>query len=129
MVAHSLPKSLERQGLTQEAIDKKIEQCEIGVRYQLFHAPVILALGLAASFFPDNAQGRIRGAAVSFLIGTVLFSGGLYSMVFLGFMGHWSIVPSGGLSLMIGWCFVLGLGLVQLPSSSSFSQGKHESTA
>jgi uncharacterized membrane protein YgdD (TMEM256/DUF423 family) len=33
----------------------------------------------------------------------LLFSGGLYSMVFWDRMGHWSIVPLGGSLLMIAW--------------------------
>jgi uncharacterized membrane protein YgdD (TMEM256/DUF423 family) len=41
-----------------------------------------------------------------FLAGTVLFSGGLYSLVFADLLGHWSIVPSGGLMFLIGWGFL-----------------------
>ncbi len=37
------------------------------------------------------------------LLGIALFCGGLYSMVYLGEMGHWAIVPSGGLCFIIGW--------------------------
>jgi uncharacterized membrane protein YgdD (TMEM256/DUF423 family) len=64
------------------------------------HTLAILALSLSSL----RRESRIANTAIVFwALGILLFSGGLYSMVFLGKMGHWAIVPSGGLCFMIGW--------------------------
>ncbi len=97
--AHGLAKYLERQGV-QEDLSRRVENCETAVRYQMFHAPVLLAIGI----LPSASRSRCAHvAAALFLAGTILFSGGLYLSVFTGSMGHWAIVPSGGLCLILGW--------------------------
>ena len=50
-------------------------------------------------------------ACVLFLVGIALFSGGLYSMVFFDQIGHWSIVPIGGVTLMLAW-LVVAIGAI-----------------
>ncbi len=104
--AHELPKDLESQGLDATEIAKRLEQCEIAVRYHMLHTLALLAIGLSPS-----CRGRKSAffAAVLMLLGIALFSGGLYSMVFIGAMGHWAIVPSGGLCMILGWCGVASL--------------------
>lgn len=104
--AHGLEASLTDQGLESSDIEERLEQCEIAVRYHMLHSLALLPLGLLTS---GTAQRRRGLAAVFFILGMGLFSGGLYSMVFLGKMGHWAIVPSGGLSFVIGWCLVATL--------------------
>ena len=106
--AHGLPKNLAAQGLEATEIAQRLEQCEIAVRYHMFHALALLAIGLSASI--ANLR-RTVAAAVLILLGIALFSGGLYSMVFLGLMGHWAIVPCGGLCMLLGWCCVMSLAL------------------
>ena len=98
--AHGLENSLIEEGLETEAIEKRLEQCDIAVRYHMVHVLGLLCIGIMG----QQVAPKLRSAAaVFFLLGISLFSGGLYSMVFLGQMGHWAIVPSGGLSFMIGW--------------------------
>ncbi|MEZ6134666.1 MAG: DUF423 domain-containing protein [Pirellulaceae bacterium] len=106
--AHGLEASLVKQGLESADIAKRLSQCDVAVRYHMLHTLALLAIGLSSA-----ASGRLaaRAAACSMLLGIVLFSGGLYSMVFLGEMGHWAIVPSGGLCFILGWLFVAGLAL------------------
>jgi uncharacterized membrane protein YgdD (TMEM256/DUF423 family) len=101
--AHGLPDQLKQAGFDDSKISKKLEQCEIGVRYQLVHAVAILAIGLSAASLDRRL---LRAACGMFLTGTVLFSGGLYSLAFADLLGHWSIVPSGGLMFLIGWGFL-----------------------
>jgi uncharacterized membrane protein YgdD (TMEM256/DUF423 family) len=100
MGSHSLPERLRKQGFEETRVVKKLEQCEIAVKYHLTHALAILALGLAPS---SRFHRGMRIAGGLFLAGVVLFAGGLYSMVFLDRIGHWSIVPLGGSVLMLGW--------------------------
>ena len=101
--AHGLPDQLKKAGFDDSKISKKLEQCEIGVRYQLVHAVAILAIGLSAA---SQDRRLLRAACGMFLAGTVLFSGGLYSLAFADLLGHWSIVPFGGLMFLIGWGFL-----------------------
>ena len=101
--AHGLPDQLKKAGFDDSKIAKKHEQCEIGVRYQLVHAVAILAIGLSAV---SQDRRLLRAACGMFLAGTVLFSGGLYSLAFADLLGHWSIVPAGGLMFLIGWGFL-----------------------
>lgn len=106
--AHGLPKDLAARGLDATEIAKRLEQCEIAVRYHMFHALALLVLGLSPS---SRGLRRTAAAAIFILLGIAMFSGGLYSMVFTGVMGHWAIVPSGGLCMLIGWGCVTSLAL------------------
>lgn len=105
--AHGLEVSLRDQGLAPEDVAKRLEQCDVAVRYHMLH--VLALMGLALT--PFGCPKRRSVAAGFLLAGIALFSGGLYSMVFLGVMGHWAIVPSGGLCFMIGWGLVAFVGL------------------
>ena len=119
MGSHSLPLRLQESGLSESDIQKKIGQCEIAVKYQLVHTLAILAVGLC----PATETRRVwKVACILFFVGVCLFSGGLYSMVFLDKMGHWSIVPLGGATMMIAW-LVLGIGAI-FPSKSNVGTGK-----
>ena len=103
--AHGLEGFLLKQELETDAIAKRLSQCDVAVRYHMLHTLAILALGLS------GVKNKSASIAVLFwLLGIGLFSGGLYSMVFLGKMGHWAIVPSGGLCFIIGWTAVVILG-------------------
>ncbi|HUP80926.1 MAG TPA: DUF423 domain-containing protein, partial [Pirellula sp.] len=46
MGSHSLPRRLQESGLSESDIQKKIGQCEIAVKYQMYHTLAILAIGL-----------------------------------------------------------------------------------
>jgi uncharacterized membrane protein YgdD (TMEM256/DUF423 family) len=101
--AHSLPKRLAAQGLDPVAIEKKLDQCELAARYQMYHALAVVGLALA----PVSQRCRLlRVAAVLFLVGTLGFSGGLYSIVFADQIIHWSIVPLGGTTWIVAWLCV-----------------------
>lgn len=97
--AHGLDDYLAEHELDPNEIAERVDQCEVAVRYHLAHALALLALGLAGRVSPG---GRLV-AAILFTLGIALFSGGLYSMVFFGVTGHWAIVPSGGMCMILGW--------------------------
>lgn len=104
--AHSLPKQLEKRGLAPEVIAKKLDQCELGVRYQMYHALALLAVALSGR---ARHSRLLTAASVLFFIGTLCFSGGLYSIVFADQIIHWSIVPLGGTILIAAWlCIAAG---------------------
>ncbi len=101
--AHSLPKQLAARGLEPSEVEKKLQQCELGVRYQMYHALAVTFLALSAGV--RRSRG-LQIAAVLFLLGTLCFSGGLYSIVFADQLLHWSIVPIGGATMILGWLCV-----------------------
>jgi uncharacterized membrane protein YgdD (TMEM256/DUF423 family) len=117
--AHGLEKSLVEQGLEADEIARRLDRCDVAVRYHMLHALAILAIGLSAI---GVGSRRCACAAGCMLLGIALFSGGLYSMVFLGVMGHWAIVPSGGVCFIIGWCCVTGMAFLKSEATADESR-------
>jgi uncharacterized membrane protein YgdD (TMEM256/DUF423 family) len=111
--AHGLEKSLAKQGIAEADIAKRLDQCDVAVRYHLTHVLALLAIGLNGR----SGTGSKQIAALFFLLGIGLFCGGLYSMVYLGVMGHWAIVPAGGVSFMLGW-IALATSAFSTPATS-----------
>ena len=111
--AHGLEAALVEQSIAPEEIVKRLNQCDVAVRYHMTHTLALLVLGCCK---PGDGSRRRTLAAIFLLLGILLFSGGLYSMVFLGEMGHWAIVPSGGLCFILGWLWVATLGWRSKPA-------------
>ncbi len=73
---------------------------EVGVRYQMYHAFALLAVGWAQTRWPGpvlNASGWL------FVAGTVAFSGSLYVLSLSGLRWLGAIAPVGGAALLAGW--------------------------
>lgn len=93
--AHLLQKKLTKE---------QLQSFETGVKYQMYHAIVLLVLG-----FQLNTEVTIDKYIVySLIIGVVLFSFSIYGLVIssannkkLKFLGP--ITPLGGLFLALGW--------------------------
>jgi uncharacterized membrane protein YgdD (TMEM256/DUF423 family) len=117
MGSHSLPDRLKKSGLDEVQVAKKLEQCEIGVKYQMYHALAMLAVGLSA--LPKNSA-LARAACGMFLAGSLFFCGGLYSLSLFHTLGHWAIVPLGGVMFMIGW-ILLGLSVSFRPKNADLN--------
>ncbi|RBW55231.1 DUF423 domain-containing protein [Tenacibaculum sp. E3R01] len=90
--AHALKKIL---------TDHQLKSFETGVKYQMYHAIVLLTIGFNFKI-PNPLLGW------SFIIGVLLFSFSIYGLVLsdakgkkLRFLGP--ITPLGGLFLVIGW--------------------------
>ena len=101
--AHGLPDWLSRREGDPARVDALLENCETAVRYQMIHVLAVLAVALSRLCRDSRLA---RAACVFWLVGILMFSGGLYSIVFLNQIGHWVIVPAGGLQLIIGWCLL-----------------------
>ena len=94
--AHALKKILS---------EEQLKSFETGVKYQMYHALVLLIVGYT--------QNEISsGLYWSFTIGIILFSFSIYGLVIssaknkkLRFLGP--VTPLGGLLLIIGWGFLL----------------------
>ena len=73
---------------------------ETAVRYQMYHALALLAVGLARMHWPS---ALISMAGWFFLVGILIFSGSLYLMTATGARWLGAITPIGGVALIIGW--------------------------
>lgn len=87
---------------------EKLASFETGVRYQMYHAIVLLVIGLVLSF----TSPLEKWAAICLILGVFLFS---FSIYFLSFAEHWNvnlrflgpITPLGGLLMIIGWSLLI----------------------
>jgi uncharacterized membrane protein YgdD (TMEM256/DUF423 family) len=100
--AHGLPDWLKKKGFDEAKIEKRLEQCETGVKYHLFHGLSVVVIGLSP------LSGRApRSAAWLMILGVFLFSGGIYGIVFAEAATHW-LVPFGGIAFVVGWIVLAG---------------------
>jgi uncharacterized membrane protein YgdD (TMEM256/DUF423 family) len=73
---------------------------EVAVRYQMYHAFALLAVGWAHTRWPGVV---LTASGWLFVIGTVLFSGSLYVLSLSGTRWLGAITPLGGVALLAGW--------------------------
>jgi uncharacterized membrane protein YgdD (TMEM256/DUF423 family) len=77
---------------------------EVAVRYQMYHALGLLAVGLLADRWAGTS---LTVAGWSFFIGIIIFSGSLYLLALIGrgqgydWLG--AITPIGGVGFLAGW--------------------------
>lgn len=98
--AHWLEGAVKQWSLEPAEELKRLETWEVAVRYQMYHALALLALGTLAK------RGITRCTTWSarlFIVGTVIFSGCLYALVLSGVKVLGAIVPIGGTCLIVGW--------------------------
>lgn len=100
-------------GLKKLVPPETVASFETGVRYQFYH---VLALLFVAILFEKFSQAWLRRAAISFLLGILLFSGSLYLLTALkatdqvGLQGIGMITPVGGVFFIAGWvCLAVGV--------------------
>ncbi len=77
---------------------------EVAVRYQLFHALVLLTLALAPV---TGRRPVLQAAGWAFAGGILVFSGSLYGLVLSGVRGLGALAPVGGLALLAGWALLV----------------------
>jgi uncharacterized membrane protein YgdD (TMEM256/DUF423 family) len=86
--------------LKQRLTPEDLQIFEVGVRYQMYHAFALLAVGFLALRI-DNLAVRVAG--VAFIVGSLLFSGSLYGLAFGAPRWTGVITPFGGVGFLIGW--------------------------
>ena len=82
----------------------RLQVWETAVRFQMYHALGLLAIGA----LPRPA----RRAALLLVVGVIIFSGSLYLLVLTGVAVLGAITPLGGLSMIVGWV-LLALSLAR----------------
>jgi uncharacterized membrane protein YgdD (TMEM256/DUF423 family) len=94
-------------GLRDKVEPRMLEVFETGVRYHMYHALALIAVGWATTRWNSawlSASGWL------FVAGIVIFSGSLYVMVLSGARWLGAITPIGGVALIAGWaCLALGV--------------------
>ncbi len=82
---------------------------QTAVRYQMFHAILLLILGWWSK---TNPHRLISMAAYLMLAGVLLFSGSIYLLV-LTDAPNWlgPVTPLGGLGMIVGWILLLVFAL------------------
>ncbi|HAD74776.1 MAG TPA: DUF423 domain-containing protein [Gemmatimonadetes bacterium] len=87
-------------GLRDRLTPADLDIFETGVRYHMYHALGLFAVAWVASRWPSGAT-TIAGWA--FIIGIVVFSGSLYTLVLTGQRWLGAVTPVGGVALIAGW--------------------------
>ena len=95
--AHALKKTFD---------DDQLKSFETGVKYQMYHAIILIITGIV---FPFTQTGQ-QLTAWFFMIGILLFSFSIYGLTYsssinkkLKILGP--VTPLGGLFLILGWIF------------------------
>jgi uncharacterized membrane protein YgdD (TMEM256/DUF423 family) len=83
-----------------EEVSKSIDQWHTGAHYHFGHAGAMVLAGAAAWRLRPGAR---KSAVIGFVIGILLFSGGLYLYVLGGPAWIVHVVPIGGLAFIFGW--------------------------
>ncbi|MCA9041388.1 MAG: DUF423 domain-containing protein [Planctomycetaceae bacterium] len=84
---------------------KRLNDFQVGARYQMYHALALIGLGLLAGRRPHKL---LNAAGYCFLGGILLFSGSLYLLVLSGVTILGAITPIGGTLMIIGWGLFAG---------------------
>ncbi len=85
-----------------------LETFETAVRYQMYHALGIIFAGLLLQRQP---QRLLTVASVAFVVGIVLFSGGIYAWLATAQRPFIMVVPVGGTAWILGW-LVMAAGAI-----------------
>ena len=107
--AHLLKKLLEADALA---------SIQTAVTYQMSHS---LALFIVGMIYRHNATKKVIFSGYFFILGIILFSGSIYLITMLKFLGFGInnllalLTPLGGLMLILGW-FTL---MMSIPGNSS----------
>ncbi len=94
-------------GLKEQIGSEGLAAFETGVKYQMYHAIVLLFIG--GTKVLNSTSKRI--ILIFFLTGTFLFSGSIYGlatneMTVFNFKSIGFVTPIGGTLLIIGWSFM-----------------------
>ncbi|MBS2212354.1 DUF423 domain-containing protein [Carboxylicivirga mesophila] len=97
--AHALKKVL---------TESQLQSFEVGVKYQMYHAIVLLVIGFFFTF--ETRLQQMMGW--SFISGTFLFSFSIYFLSLSSLIGAslkvlGPVTPLGGLLMILGWCLLL----------------------
>lgn len=82
---------------------------ETAVRYQMYHGLALLFVGLVRMQL--GSLPMLNWAGWLFLVGTIIFSGSLYLLIFTGVRWLGAITPIGGVAFLAGWALLIFLSI------------------
>ncbi|MFM9267385.1 DUF423 domain-containing protein [Tychonema sp. BBK16] len=88
--------------LKDKLTDRALEIFETGARYQMYHALALLLVALILSR-AEQSQTFFAVAGWAFIVGTVIFSGSLYTLSLSNIKWLGAITPLGGVAYIVGW--------------------------
>jgi uncharacterized membrane protein YgdD (TMEM256/DUF423 family) len=93
----------------------ELSSFETGVRYQMYHAIVLLFVNIYDGF----TASQKNSITYIFLLGILLFSGSIYVIHLTSITAKsiWFVTPLGGLTLIIGWFTMIVIFLNKLRNS------------
>lgn len=84
---------------------ERMSTWETAVRYEMYHAFALVAVGLLKMKFPTSKL--LNWAGWLFFLGIVLFTGSLFIICLAGITTLGIITPMGGVSFLIGWLLLM----------------------
>lgn len=79
---------------------RQLEVFETAVRYQMFHGLALIFVGL---LYEKTTSSTLPISGWLLLVGTFVFSGSLYGLIFTEQKIFGPMTPMGGLLLILGW--------------------------
>jgi len=76
---------------------------EVGVLYQMYHAFGLFVVAWASTQWEATT---VPAAGWAFVVGIVVFSGSLYTLVMTGQRWLGAVTPIGGVAFIIGWALL-----------------------
>jgi uncharacterized membrane protein YgdD (TMEM256/DUF423 family) len=93
----------------------RLDWIETGARYQVYHALALAVAALARQHVAGVARRLLTVAGAAFLLGALLFPGGLYLAALAGWTWPIPVVPVGGVAFLAGWLALAAAGLLARP--------------
>ena len=90
-------------GLKARVTPELLAVFETGVRYHMYHALALLAVGWQVE---RGASGLAVAAGWLFVAGIAVFSGSLYAMALTGARWLGAVTPLGGVCFIAGWALL-----------------------
>ena len=111
--AHGLePFLTENFSLNPSEVAKQITNWKTAAHYHLIHSIGLVLCFIIANQLNHSAK-RIRITQICFIVGSILFSGSLYTLVVTQIKILGAIVPLGGLSFIAGWLALASASLAR----------------
>ncbi|MGP1375287.1 MAG: DUF423 domain-containing protein [Almyronema sp.] len=93
---------------------RSLEIFETGIRYQMYHALGLLAVGILG-VQGSASSGWLTAAGWGFGLGVLIFSGSLYALSLSGIKWWGAITPLGGVAFIVGWACLAIAALTTTP--------------
>lgn len=84
---------------------KALGSLQTAVRYQQLYAGLVCVMALLLPF--GHTKGWLKLTMIIFILGIILFCGGIYAGHLLGIPSAINVAPFGGTLFMLGWCSLM----------------------